>query len=130
MIAYSFDEELSPILVLLVVGIGNTSETSYVKAFASTCVREGFQVAVLNHLGGLEHVALTGNRIYTYGLLCAVHSELCVLKLCAEQLHGPLVCMCTNFLFLFSSSELHGKSKIEKRKPVTLTQLASFYQLT
>lgn len=68
--------------MLLVVGIGNTSETSYIKAFASTCVREGFQVAVLNHLGGLEHVALTGNRIYTYGLLCTVHSEL----MCVETI--------------------------------------------
>ena len=63
-------------MLLFIVGIGNTSEASYIKAFASTCVREGFQVAVLNHLGGLEHVALTGNRIYTYGLLCTVASHL------------------------------------------------------
>ena len=64
--------DVSPVLLLFIVGIGNTSEASYIKAFASTCVREGFQVAVLNHLGGLEHVALTGNRIFTYGLLCTV----------------------------------------------------------
>ena len=68
--------DFSLVLLLFIVGIGNTSEASYIKAFASTCVREGFQVAVLNHLGGLEHVALTGNRIYTYGLLCTVASQL------------------------------------------------------
>lgn len=54
-------------LFILSAGIGNTTETSYIRAFVALCVGEGFHVAVLNHLGGLDHSPLTGNRIFTYG---------------------------------------------------------------
>lgn len=53
--------------IVVCPGIGNSSKTDYIKSFASYGMTRGFRVAVLNHLGVLEEVPLTGNRIYTYG---------------------------------------------------------------
>ena len=50
-------------------GIGNSSKTDYIKSFVSYGIAKGFRVAILNHLGALEEVPLTGNRIYSYGWL-------------------------------------------------------------
>ena len=53
--------------IITVPGIANCSETKYVRTFADYAIRQGFKVAVLNHLGAKEEGGLSTPRIFTYG---------------------------------------------------------------
>lgn len=48
-------------------GIGNTSESVYVRTFVHYAQCHGYRCAVLNHIGALSSVQVTSNRIFTYG---------------------------------------------------------------
>ena len=55
------------VTLLICPGIGNNSETIYVRAFVHHAVTSGYRCAVLNHLGTLETVKLTSPKIFGYG---------------------------------------------------------------
>ncbi len=48
-------------------GIGNTSESVYIRRVVHLAQLQGYRVAVLNHVGVLKCVPLTGNRMFDYG---------------------------------------------------------------
>ena len=50
-----------------IIDIGNCSETFYIRSFVHYLLSNGHNVAVLNHVGTLRDVPLTGNRLFTYG---------------------------------------------------------------
>jgi hypothetical protein len=54
-------------LSLYIIGIGNCSETIYIRSFVHYLLSNGHTVAVLNHVGTLGDVPVTGNRLFTYG---------------------------------------------------------------
>ncbi|CAI8017455.1 Abhydrolase domain-containing protein 2, partial [Geodia barretti] len=57
----------SSLFFLLCPGIGNCSETFYIRSFVHYLLSNGHNVAVLNHVGTLTDVPVTGNRLFTYG---------------------------------------------------------------
>ncbi|XP_031563203.1 monoacylglycerol lipase ABHD2-like isoform X2 [Actinia tenebrosa] len=59
------EEKLNTIII--VPGIGNCSDTKYVRTFAGYALNHNFRVAVLDHLGARENIRLTSPRIFTYG---------------------------------------------------------------
>lgn len=48
-------------------GIGNTSESVYIRTFVHYAQCHGYRCAVLNHVGALSSVKVTSPRIFTYG---------------------------------------------------------------
>lgn len=52
---------------VLHAGIGNSSETDYVRGFTHYARKNGHRVAVFNHVGALKDEKLTGGRMFTYG---------------------------------------------------------------
>ena len=54
-------------LSLYIIGIGNCSETFYIRSFVHHLLSNGHTVAVLNHVGTLGCVPVTGNRLFSYG---------------------------------------------------------------
>ncbi|KAG8226380.1 hypothetical protein J437_LFUL007779 [Ladona fulva] len=48
-------------------GIGNTSESVYIRTFVHYAQCHGYRCAVLNHVGALSSVVVTAPRIFTYG---------------------------------------------------------------
>ncbi|XP_069687696.1 abhydrolase domain-containing protein 2 isoform X1 [Periplaneta americana] len=48
-------------------GIGNTSESVYIRTFVHYAQCHGYRCAVLNHVGALASVKVTAPRIFTYG---------------------------------------------------------------
>ena len=54
---------------LPVKGINGSCESDYVRSFCSKVNKQGYRAAVLNHMGALKNVSITGNRIFTYGML-------------------------------------------------------------
>ena len=46
-----------------IIGIGNCSETFYIRSFVHYLLSNGHNVAVLNHVGTLRDVPVTGNRL-------------------------------------------------------------------
>jgi abhydrolase domain-containing protein 2 len=50
-------------------GIGNTSESVYIRTFVHYAQCHGYRCAVLNHVGALGSVKVTAPRIFTYGKL-------------------------------------------------------------
>lgn len=48
-------------------GIGNTSESVYIRTFVHYAQCHGYRCAVLNHVGALTSVKVTAPRIFTYG---------------------------------------------------------------
>ena len=50
-----------------IIGIGNCSETFYIRSFVHYLLSNGHNVAVLNHVGTLTDVPVSGNRLFTYG---------------------------------------------------------------
>jgi abhydrolase domain-containing protein 2 len=58
---------VSSLFFLLCPGIGNCSETIYIRSFVHYLLSNGHTVAVLNHVGTLGDVPVTGNRLFTYG---------------------------------------------------------------
>lgn len=50
-------------------GIGNTSESVYIRTFVHYAQCHGYRCAVLNHVGALSSVKVTAPRVFTYGKL-------------------------------------------------------------
>ncbi|XP_050397022.1 monoacylglycerol lipase ABHD2 isoform X1 [Patella vulgata] len=48
-------------------GIANSSESLYIRTLVDHAQKNGYRVAVLNHLGALRYVRLTAPRIFNYG---------------------------------------------------------------
>ena len=48
-------------------GIGNSSETDYIRSHTAVLQRRGYRVAVQNHLGALRNETLTAPRIFSWG---------------------------------------------------------------
>lgn len=53
--------------VAICPGIGNTSETVYIRTFVHLAQSMGYRCAVLNHIGALPSVEVTSSRIFSYG---------------------------------------------------------------
>jgi len=51
-------------------GIGNNSESVYIKRIVFNGQKHGYRVAVLNHIGTLANVPVTSPRIFMYGSTC------------------------------------------------------------
>lgn len=51
-------------------GIGNTSESVYIRTFVHYAQCLGYRCAVLNHIGALPSVQVTACRVFTYGSTC------------------------------------------------------------
>lgn len=67
------------ITVAICPGIGNTSESVYIRTFVHYAQCHGYRTAVLNHIGALASVQVTSYRIFTYGMLL-IKLHTCVLK--------------------------------------------------
>ena len=52
--------------ICIAPGIGNNSESQYVRSAVNLLGKHGYRVAVLNHLGTLTDVELTAPRIYRW----------------------------------------------------------------
>lgn len=55
------------VTVCICPGIGNSSETDYIRTIVGQLQKNGYRIAVLNHLGVLPNVRLTSPRIFSYG---------------------------------------------------------------
>ncbi|XP_066599278.1 abhydrolase domain-containing protein 2 [Prorops nasuta] len=55
------------ITIAICPGIGNSSESVYIRTFVHFVQCHGYRCAVLNHVGALSSVKVTGPRIFTYG---------------------------------------------------------------
>ncbi|XP_012258444.2 abhydrolase domain-containing protein 2 [Athalia rosae] len=55
------------ITIAICPGIGNSSESVYIRTFVHFSQCHGYRCAVLNHVGALSSVAVTAPRIFTYG---------------------------------------------------------------
>lgn len=51
-------------------GIGNSSESVYIRRVVFHALKNGYRVAVLNHIGTLVTVPVTSPRIFMYGNTC------------------------------------------------------------
>jgi len=58
------DEDVT---VAICPGIGNSSETVYIRSFVHLAQSVGYRCAVLNHIGALPSVEVTSSRIFSYG---------------------------------------------------------------
>lgn len=54
-------------MMFVCAGIGNSSETDYVRGFTHYAKQNGYRVVVFNHVGALQDEQLTGDRMFTYG---------------------------------------------------------------
>ncbi|XP_044740197.1 abhydrolase domain-containing protein 2 isoform X2 [Chrysoperla carnea] len=55
------------ITIAICPGIGNTSESVYIRTFVHWAQRHGYRACVLNHVGALSSVPVTSPRIFSYG---------------------------------------------------------------
>ncbi|XP_037959898.1 abhydrolase domain-containing protein 2 [Teleopsis dalmanni] len=55
------------VTVAICPGIGNSSESVYIRTFVHYAQCHGYRCAVLNHIGALPSVQVTSSRIFTYG---------------------------------------------------------------
>lgn len=55
------------VTVAICPGIGNSSETVYIRTFVHLAQSMGYRCAVLNHIGALNSVEVTSSRIFSYG---------------------------------------------------------------
>nr|XP_032529566.1 abhydrolase domain-containing protein 2 [Danaus plexippus plexippus] len=60
-------EHEDDVTVAICPGIGNTSESVYIRTYVHYSQRHGYRCAVLNHIGALNSVPVTGARIFSYG---------------------------------------------------------------
>ncbi|XP_034825503.1 abhydrolase domain-containing protein 2 [Maniola hyperantus] len=60
-------EHEDDVTVAICPGIGNTSESVYIRTYVHYSQRHGYRCAVLNHIGALNSVPVTSNRIFSYG---------------------------------------------------------------
>lgn len=55
------------VTIAICPGIGNSSESVYIRTFVHFVQCHGYRCAVLNHVGALSSVKVTAPRIFTYG---------------------------------------------------------------
>ncbi|XP_046747387.1 abhydrolase domain-containing protein 2 [Diprion similis] len=55
------------VTIAICPGIGNSSESVYIRTFVHFSQCHGYRCAVLNHVGALSSVKVTAPRIFTYG---------------------------------------------------------------
>lgn len=70
-----FKSNFSPtddVTVAICPGIGNTSESVYIRTYVHYSQCHGYRCAVLNHIGALNSVPVTGNRIFSYGKIVLI----------------------------------------------------------
>ncbi|KAI8427599.1 hypothetical protein MSG28_002092 [Choristoneura fumiferana] len=60
-------EHQDDVTVAICPGIGNTSESVYIRTYVHYSQCHGYRCAVLNHIGALNSVPVTGARIFSYG---------------------------------------------------------------
>lgn len=60
------DEEIT---VAVCPGVGNSSESVYIRTFVHYAQIHGYRIAVLNHIGVIDTIQVTSPRIFTYGML-------------------------------------------------------------
>lgn len=63
----SFQFYAEDVTVAICPGIGNSSETVYIRSFVHLAQSVGYRCAVLNHIGALPSVEVTSSRIFSYG---------------------------------------------------------------
>ncbi|CAL1533917.1 unnamed protein product [Lymnaea stagnalis] len=69
--------------LLFCPGIGNNSESPYVRTLVDYAQKNGYIAVVLNHIGSLKTIQLTAPRIYSYGGT----EELHIVRKEVQQLH-------------------------------------------
>ncbi|XP_012286299.1 abhydrolase domain-containing protein 2 [Orussus abietinus] len=84
----SFEDDVT---IAICPGIGNSSESVYVKTFVHFVQYHGYRCAVLNHIGVLANVKLTSPRIFTYGHTDDYHAML--LNLLEKHPNTRVVCI-------------------------------------
>lgn len=55
------------ITVAVCPGVGNSSESVYIRTFVHYAQCHGYRIAVLNHIGVIDTIQVTSPRIFTYG---------------------------------------------------------------
>lgn len=55
------------ITVAVCPGVGNSSETVYIRTFVHYAQYHGYRIAVLNHIGVINSIQVTSPRVFTYG---------------------------------------------------------------
>ncbi|PAV60675.1 hypothetical protein WR25_14433 [Diploscapter pachys] len=55
------------VTLVLTPGIANSSESNYIRTCVHFAQENGYRCVVLNHMGALPDVKLTGNKIFSYG---------------------------------------------------------------
>jgi abhydrolase domain-containing protein 2 len=63
------DEEIT---VAVCPGVGNSSESVYIRTFVHYAQCHGYRIAVLNHIGVIDTIQVTSPRIFTYGKFSAL----------------------------------------------------------
>ena len=100
-------------------GIGNCSETDYIRAFVHYGVTNNYRVAVLNHIGALQDTSITGNRLFTYGIYsvfyCIVLLQLMyALFTCTQYLlYCPSYCNIHLYMYILSCKYILMKDEKE-----------------
>ncbi|XP_036328056.1 abhydrolase domain-containing protein 2 isoform X1 [Rhagoletis pomonella] len=61
------NEAEDDVTIAICPGIGNTSESVYIRTFVHYSQVHGYRCAVLNHIGALNSVQVTSTRIFSYG---------------------------------------------------------------
>lgn len=57
------------VTVAVCPGVGNSSESVYIRTFVHYAQCHGYRTAVLNHIGVIDSIQVTSPRIFTYGKL-------------------------------------------------------------
>lgn len=68
------NDAVDDVTVAICPGIGNTSETVYIRTFVHLAQSMGYRCAVMNHIGALPSVEVTSSRIFSYGTLILLYS--------------------------------------------------------
>ncbi|KAG5666442.1 hypothetical protein PVAND_014470 [Polypedilum vanderplanki] len=63
-ISYHHDEDIT---IAVCPGVGNSSESVYIRTFVHYAQCHGYRIAVLNHIGVINSIQVTSPRIFTYG---------------------------------------------------------------
>lgn len=79
------------VTIAIVPGIGNTSESVYIRTFVHWAQCHGYRCAVLNHVGALHSVPVTSPRIFSYGNTGDFHEMLTHLVI--KHSNTQLVCI-------------------------------------
>jgi abhydrolase domain-containing protein 2 len=58
---------LDDVTVAVCPGVGNSSESVYIRTFVHYAQCHGYRIAVLNHIGVIDSIQVTSPRIFTYG---------------------------------------------------------------